>query len=107
MQPTPTNLSFCNLTDTGPPEPPTVYLWSLYLCAQHHNQVDNSMKALEMIDAAIDHTPTEVQLYMLKAKILKVSCVCVCVCVCFVCVFCVCVLCVCFVSVCLTPSACW
>jgi peptide alpha-N-acetyltransferase len=57
--------------DTGPPEPPTVYLWSLYLCAQHYNQVDNSLKALELIDAAIDHTPTEVQLYMLKAKILK------------------------------------
>ena len=82
--------------DTGPPEPPTVYLWSLYLCAQHYNQVDNSLKALELIDAAIDHTPTEVQLYMLKAKILKVSsqCVCVCVCVCVCACVCMCV-CVC------------
>lgn len=59
--------------DTGPAEPPTVYLWSLYLGAQHYNLMGNSQKALELVNKAIDHTPTEVQLYMLKAKILKVS----------------------------------
>lgn len=59
--------------DSGPAEPPTVYLWALYLFSQHYNMINNSLKALELINTAIDHTPTEVQLYMLKAKILKVG----------------------------------
>jgi tetratricopeptide (TPR) repeat protein len=57
--------------ESGPAEPPTSYLWSLYLSAQHYNRIGQSLKALELIDAAIEHTPTEVQLYMMKAKILK------------------------------------
>ena len=62
-------------TDAGPAEPPTAYLWSLYFCAQHYNRIGQSTKALELINTALDHTPTEVQLYMLKAKILKVRCI--------------------------------
>ena len=64
------NLYLCS--ESGPAEPPTSYLWSLYLSAQHYNRIGQSLKALELIDAAIEHTPTEVQLYILKAKILKV-----------------------------------
>ena len=64
------NVYLCS--ESGPAEPPTSYLWSLYLSAQHYNRIGQSLKALELIDAAIEHTPTEVQLYMMKAKILKV-----------------------------------
>ncbi|KAI8994648.1 NMDA receptor-regulated protein 1-domain-containing protein [Pilobolus umbonatus] len=52
-------------------EPPTALLWTMYYLAKHydyHRQLD---KALEFIDKAIDHTPTVVELYMTKGRILK------------------------------------
>ena len=58
--------------DSGPVEPPSTYLWALFLLAQHYDQIGDHVKALKVINEAIDHTPTDVQLYMLKAKILKV-----------------------------------
>jgi len=53
-------------------EPPTAYLWTLYLLAQHYDNKRDTMKALELIDEAIEHTPTLVELYMTKGRILKV-----------------------------------
>ena len=52
-------------------EPPTALLWTLYYLAKHydfHQQLD---KALELINKAIAHTPTVVELYMTKGRILK------------------------------------
>jgi hypothetical protein len=54
-------------------EPPTALLWTLYYLAKHydlHRQLD---KALEFVDKAITHTPTVVELYMTKGRILKHS----------------------------------
>lgn len=54
-------------------EPPTALLWTLYYLAKHydfHQQLD---KALELINKAIAHTPTVVELYMTKGRILKHS----------------------------------
>ena len=44
----------------------------MFLLAQHHNRVGNHCHAMQVINQAIDHTPTDVQLYMLKARIYKV-----------------------------------
>ncbi len=57
----------------GPEEPPSTLLWTKALLAQHFNTVGDLSRALELIEQAIEHTPTEVQLYMIKARILKVS----------------------------------
>jgi tetratricopeptide (TPR) repeat protein len=50
---------------------PTNLLWSLMLLAQHYDYVGNHQRALEYIEKAIEHTPTLIELYLIKAKIYK------------------------------------
>jgi hypothetical protein len=52
---------------------PTTFLWVQYYMAQHYDKKGDYMYALELIDKAIQYTPTLVELYMAKARILKVS----------------------------------
>ncbi|KAG0242048.1 N-alpha-acetyltransferase 16, NatA auxiliary subunit-like protein [Mortierella sp. GBAus27b] len=52
-------------------EPPTALLWTLYFLAQHFDYQHKSDQALVYIDRAIEHTPTLVELYMTKGRILK------------------------------------
>lgn len=53
-------------------EEPTVLLWTFYVLAQHFSAKRDTKNALIYIDTAIQHTPTLVELYMQKARILKV-----------------------------------
>lgn len=53
-------------------EAPTFLLWVLYFLAQLNDFNGNAEKALEYIDAAIQHSPTAVELYITKAHIYKV-----------------------------------
>jgi len=55
----------------SPVQPPTCMIWALYFAAQHFDTIGNQPKAMELINAAITHTPTVLELYMGKAKILK------------------------------------
>jgi hypothetical protein len=41
------------------------------LVAQHLDQVGDVLGALRVIDAAIEHTPTLIDLYMVKARVYK------------------------------------
>ena len=66
-------LSIPPSSDSGPIEPPSTLLWATFLLSQHFNAMGNQVRALELINEAIEHTPTDVQLYMMKAKIFKVS----------------------------------
>jgi peptide alpha-N-acetyltransferase len=50
---------------------PTVYLWLLYYSAQHYLFIKNYPEAFKYINEAISHTPTVVDLYIVKAKIYK------------------------------------
>ncbi|KAI7830391.1 NMDA receptor-regulated protein 1-domain-containing protein [Gamsiella multidivaricata] len=52
-------------------EPPTALLWTLYFLAQHFDLQHNTDQALAYINRAIEHTPTLVELYMTKGRILK------------------------------------
>ncbi|KAI1320538.1 N-alpha-acetyltransferase 16, NatA auxiliary subunit [Mortierella claussenii] len=52
-------------------EPPTALLWTLYFLAQHFDFKRATDRALEYINSAIEHTPTLVELYMTKGRILK------------------------------------
>ena len=57
----------------GPREPATAELWLLYFLAQHHDHRGEHSRALEIVDEAMEHTPTLIELYLLKGKIFKVS----------------------------------
>jgi len=63
-----TNCFFDNLTEELDP---TVFLWILLYAAQHYDIKKDYKQALLIIDEAIEHTPTLVEVYTVKAKILK------------------------------------
>jgi peptide alpha-N-acetyltransferase len=52
-------------------EAPTSLLWSLYFLAQSYDYRRDLDRAMTLIDEAISHTPTLVELHLTKARILK------------------------------------
>lgn len=50
---------------------PIPFIWTNYYLSQHYLFLNDFPKAQEYIDAALDHTPTLVEFYILKARILK------------------------------------
>uniref|UniRef100_A0A8C7XDW1 N-alpha-acetyltransferase 15, NatA auxiliary subunit n=1 Tax=Oryzias sinensis TaxID=183150 RepID=A0A8C7XDW1_9TELE len=57
--------------DDGKEEPPTTLLWVQYFLAQHYDMIGQQTLALEYINAAIESTPTLIELFLVKAKIYK------------------------------------
>lgn len=64
-------LALAFLNDQVPSLPPTVNVWTQFFLAQHFLHLKNLDDALKYVDSAIDHSPTLVELYMLKARIVK------------------------------------
>jgi len=54
-------------------ESPTSLLWTLSYLAQHFDHSRQTDRALEYINAALDHTMTLIELYVIKARIYKVT----------------------------------
>ncbi|KAG4945020.1 hypothetical protein AAZX31_15G012600 [Glycine max] len=52
-------------------EPPSTLMWTLFLLAQHYDRRGQYEIALSKINEAIDHTPTVIDLYSVKSRILK------------------------------------
>lgn len=52
-------------------EPVTALLWVYYFLGQHYDKCGEYQKALAIVDEAIDHTPTLIELFLLKGKIFK------------------------------------
>ncbi|XP_052182414.1 N-terminal acetyltransferase A complex auxiliary subunit NAA15-like isoform X2 [Diospyros lotus] len=52
-------------------EPPSTLLWNLFYLAQHYDRRGQYDTALVKIDEAIEHTPTVIDLYSVKSRILK------------------------------------
>ena len=50
---------------------PPVIIWVYYFASQHYDILGNSEKALEYINKAITSTPSVVEFFMVKSKILK------------------------------------
>ncbi|EJS44394.1 nat1p [Saccharomyces arboricola H-6] len=50
---------------------PIPYIWTNYYLSQHYLFLNDFTKAQEYIDVALKHTPTQVEFYILKARILK------------------------------------
>lgn len=65
--------TFHTVTDDGKEEPPTTLLWVQYFLAQHYDMIGQQTLSLEYINAAIESTPTLIELFLIKAKIYKVS----------------------------------
>ncbi|KAL4293182.1 hypothetical protein AHAS_Ahas18G0102500 [Arachis hypogaea] len=53
-------------------EPPSTLMWTLFLLAQHYDRRGQYKVALSKIDEAIEHTPTVIDLYSVKAMALTV-----------------------------------
>uniref|UniRef100_H3D472 N-alpha-acetyltransferase 15, NatA auxiliary subunit n=1 Tax=Tetraodon nigroviridis TaxID=99883 RepID=H3D472_TETNG len=69
-----TSLKSCrmfNPNDDGKEEPPTTLLWVQYFLAQHYDMIGQQTLSLEYINAAIESTPTLIELFLIKAKIYK------------------------------------
>lgn len=62
-----------NEVNNGPKEPASCLLWVYYFLAQHYDYLQQTEKALMYIDAAIEHTPTLIELFVTKGRIYKVS----------------------------------
>lgn len=54
-------------------QPATALLWTYYFLAQHFDYMGCTVKAMDYIDQAIEHTPTLIELFVAKARIYKVS----------------------------------
>lgn len=67
------NFTPISFTDTAEVEPPTTILWVYYFLASHYDYKQETLKALEYVNLALDHTPLLIELYVLKAKIYKVK----------------------------------
>ncbi|KAL8465775.1 hypothetical protein ACS0TY_035031 [Phlomoides rotata] len=52
-------------------EPPSTLMWTLFYLAQHYDRRGQYDLALKKIDEAIEHTPTVIDLYSVKSRILK------------------------------------
>ncbi|PSN43189.1 N-alpha-acetyltransferase 15 [Blattella germanica] len=57
--------------ETSPKEPASALLWAYYFLAQHYDFLGDTEKALSYIEAAIDHTPTLIELFVTKGRIYK------------------------------------
>ena len=53
-------------------EPASAVLWTYFYLAQHYDYLKDSVKALQYINMAIEHTPTLIELFVGKGRILKV-----------------------------------
>ncbi|XP_022648496.1 N-alpha-acetyltransferase 15, NatA auxiliary subunit-like [Varroa jacobsoni] len=69
------NLKEYNTFDgpSGKIEPITALVWAFYYACQHFDLRGETQRALEIIDEAIEHTPTLIELYLAKAKVFKHS----------------------------------
>eukprot|EP00742_Colponemidia_sp_Colp-10_P007680 GILJ01008278.1.p1 GENE.GILJ01008278.1~~GILJ01008278.1.p1 ORF type:complete len:869 (-),score=166.02 GILJ01008278.1:155-2761(-) len=63
--------SQCFPSNGSQAESPSTLLWTLFLGAQHYNRLNEWEKALQLVEEAIQHTPTVVDLYLCKGRIYK------------------------------------
>ncbi|SMN20251.1 similar to Saccharomyces cerevisiae YDL040C NAT1 Subunit of the N-terminal acetyltransferase NatA (Nat1p, Ard1p, Nat5p) [Maudiozyma saulgeensis] len=59
------------LSEQDSREHPIPYIWCCYFLSQHYLNLRDYQKAQEYIEKAIEHTPTMVEFYLMKARILK------------------------------------
>ena len=65
------HLSFDDSINTTGSEDSCTLIWVRYFLAQHYCYFGNNELALQVVDKALLHTPTLIELYVLRGKILK------------------------------------
>lgn len=50
---------------------PTVFVWANYFLSQHYLYLGDTTRAMAYVDTALNHSPTLVELYILKARVTK------------------------------------
>jgi tetratricopeptide (TPR) repeat protein len=50
---------------------PTALLWQLYFAGQHYDRLGRWSEALALLDEALRHTPTLIDVYVVKARVAK------------------------------------
>ena len=61
------------LASLDPSSDQNAYIWTCYFLSQHYLNLKNYPKAQDFITKAIEHTPTTVEFYILKGRIMKHS----------------------------------
>eukprot|EP00096_Caligus_rogercresseyi_P014098 TRINITY_DN662_c0_g1_i3.p1 TRINITY_DN662_c0_g1~~TRINITY_DN662_c0_g1_i3.p1 ORF type:complete len:893 (+),score=310.14 TRINITY_DN662_c0_g1_i3:149-2827(+) len=64
-------LEYSSFEVKGEDEPVTAVLWVYYYLGQHYDFLGDHTTALDIVDRAIEHTPTLIELLLLKGKINK------------------------------------
>uniref|UniRef100_A0A0K2T4J7 Nalphaacetyltransferase 15, NatA auxiliary subunitlike [Apis florea] n=2 Tax=Lepeophtheirus salmonis TaxID=72036 RepID=A0A0K2T4J7_LEPSM len=64
-------LEYSSFEKKGSEEPVTAVLWVYYYLGQHYDFLGDHIKAVDAVDRAIEHTPTLIELLLLKGKINK------------------------------------
>lgn len=59
------------LAEEVPKLNPTVFVWASYFLAQHYLYLNKLDTAMDHVQKALDHSPTLVELYILKARVTK------------------------------------
>ena len=59
-------------SEEGAAEDPSVEFWVLSFLSEHYIHLNQLETALELVDRALEHTPTVPEIYVIKAKIQKV-----------------------------------
>lgn len=67
------NIAFISFVLDVEPQDPTVLLWTNFYLAQHFDYFRKIKDALMYIDKVLEHTPTLIEGYAVKAKIYKVK----------------------------------
>lgn len=65
-------VNFSSYDKEGAFEPPTALLWLYYFLGQLYDFQKDYDKAIAIVNKAIEHTPTLIELFLLKGKIFKV-----------------------------------
>ncbi len=52
-------------------ETPDVLVWVIFFLASHYEEQGEPQRALELLEEGLQHTPTAIDLYVLKARVLK------------------------------------
>mmetsp|Transcript_2029 Transcript_2029/g.3159 ORF Transcript_2029/g.3159 Transcript_2029/m.3159 type:complete len:899 (+) Transcript_2029:210-2906(+) len=61
----------CSANGASEVESPQTAVWVLYFLAQHYDQLGDSTKSLALLDEALKHTPTLVELHTERSKLLR------------------------------------
>lgn len=65
-------INFLSVAANEEKQPASAILWVYYYMAQHYDYLQDTVEAFKYIETAINHTPTLIELFIVKGQIYKV-----------------------------------